>query len=46
MDKDAKTALLPLLNGHVADDWTLERFENRNILFYEGRNYIPQDKEL
>jgi len=46
MDKDAETALLLLLNGHNIDDWTLERFEDRNILFYQGRNYIPLDKEL
>jgi len=46
MDKDAETALLLLLNGHNTDDWTLEKFEDRNILFYQGRNYIPLDKEL
>jgi len=46
MDKDAETALLLLLNGHTTNDWTLENFEDRNILFYQGRNYIPLDKEL
>jgi len=46
MDKDTETALLLLLNGHNTDDWTLEKFEDRNILFYQGRNYIPLDKEL
>jgi len=46
MDKDAETALLLLLNGHTTDDWTLKKFEDRNILFYQGRNYIPLDKEL
>ena len=46
MDKDAKTALLPLLNGHVADDWTLEKYGNRNILFYREKNYIPRDDLL
>jgi len=46
MDKGAKTALLLLLNGHTTDDLTLEIFEDRNILFYQGRNYIPQDTEL
>jgi len=46
MDKDAETALLLLLNGHTTDDWTLETFEDRNILFYQGQNYIPLDKDL
>ena len=46
MDKDAETAILLLLNGHTTDDWTLEKFEDRHILFYQGHNYIPQDKEL
>jgi len=39
MDKDAETALLLLLNGNTTDDWTLEKFEDRNILFYQGLNY-------
>jgi len=46
MDKYTETALLLLLNGHNTDDWTLEKFEDRNILFYQGWNYIPLDKEL
>ena len=46
MDKDTETALLLLLNGNTTDDWTLEKFKDRNILFYQGRNYIPLDKEL
>jgi len=46
MDKDAETALLLLLNRHTTNDWTLEKFEDRNILFYQGWNYIPLDKEL
>jgi len=46
MDKDAETVLLLLLNGYNTDDWTLENFEDRNILFYQGWNYIPLDKEL
>ena len=45
MDKDTETALLLLLNRHTTNDWTLEKFEDRNILFYQGRNYIL-DKEL
>jgi len=34
MDKDAETALLLLLNGKLADDWTLEKYGDCNILFY------------
>jgi len=34
MDKDTEMALLLLLNGKLADDWTLEKYGNRNILFY------------
>jgi len=34
MDKDAETAFLLLLNGKLADDWTLEKYGDRNILFY------------
>jgi len=33
MDKDAETALLLLLNGKLADDWTLEKYGDCNILF-------------
>jgi len=46
MDKDAETALLLLLNGHTTDDLTMENFEDRNILFYQGQSYIPQNTEL
>ena len=28
------------------EDWEVEEFERRNILFYKGRNYIPNDREL
>jgi len=46
MDKDAETALLLLLNGKLADDWTLEKYGDRNILFYREKNYIPRDDLL
>jgi len=46
MDKDAETALLLLLNGKLADDWTLEKYGDRNILFYREKNYIPRDDIL
>ena len=28
------------------EDWTIQEFEGRNILFYQGMNYIPKDYEL
>jgi len=46
MDKDAETALLLLLNRKLADDWTLEKYGDRNILFYWEKNCIPQDDIL
>jgi hypothetical protein len=28
------------------DDWTVEKSNGRNILFYKGKNYIPRNTEL
>ena len=28
------------------EDWTLEKVDNKNILFFKGKNYIPQDDNL
>ena len=28
------------------DDWTMDRTDGRNILFYKGKNYIPRNIEL
>ena len=28
------------------DNWKLEAIEGRNMLFYKGRNYIPNDLDL
>ena len=28
------------------EDWTIERTNGRNILFYKGKNYIPRNTEL
>jgi len=28
------------------EEWTTEQFEGKNILFYQGRNYVPNDLEL
>ena len=27
-------------------DWTIERVEGRQVLYYQGKNYIPKDEEL
>ena len=27
-------------------DWTIEKFEGRDIVFFNGKNYIPQDNNL
>jgi hypothetical protein len=27
-------------------DWTTEEFEGKNVLFYQGKNYIPKDHDL
>jgi len=28
------------------EDWTTEEFEGKNVLFFQGKNYIPKDQEL
>ena len=28
------------------EDWEVEEFEGKNILFYKGKNYIPNNGEL
>ena len=27
-------------------DWTVEKFEGRDIIFYKGKNYIPWEDNL
>ena len=27
-------------------DWTIEKFENKDIIFFKGKNYIPCDDNL
>ena len=27
-------------------DWTIENFDGRDIIFFEGKNYIPQEDNL
>ena len=51
MDKDAIDALSTLLEEpnvtrNELEDWTLEKFNGKNILFFKGKNYIPRDEEL
>ena len=52
MDRDATDALVTLLEQgpttirNDLDDWTVEKFNGKNILFFKGKNYIPQDEEL
>ena len=28
------------------EDWTIEKTNRRNMLFYKGKNYIPRNTEL
>ena len=52
MDKDAMEALATLLNqGNTtlinnAKDWTTEKFNDKNILFFRGKNYVPRNDKL
>jgi len=52
LDKDATDALSTLLElgptsvRNALNDWTMEEFKGKNILFYKGKNYIPQDETL
>ena len=51
-DKDATNALTTLLEQgltavqNVLNDWTMEEFEGKTVLFYKGKNYIPQDDNI
>ena len=52
LDKDATNALALLLEQgpssvkHQLDDWSMETFDGKTILFFKGKNYIPQDEHL
>ena len=52
MDYDAVEAIKGLLGEGPnkakkdSEDWEVEECERKNILFYKGRNYIPNDREL
>jgi len=52
LDFDAANAIKTLLGTQPSkkmkniEDWTTEEFEGQNILFYKGKNYIPDDIAL
>ena len=52
MDRDATEALMLLLEQKPAtlkndlEDWTLERIDDKTVLFFKGKNYIPRDDDL
>jgi hypothetical protein len=52
LDYDAAEAIKGLLEKgptelrHDLNDWKIEEFEGKNILFYKGKNYIPKDDAL
>jgi RNase H-like domain found in reverse transcriptase/Integrase zinc binding domain len=52
MDYDAAEAITELLEQGPKEakkdlmDWEVEEFEEENILFYKGKNYVPIDAEL
>ena len=39
--EEAPTSMMAGLN-----DWTIDKTDGQNILFYKGKNYIPQNTEL
>ena len=52
LDMEAIKAIELLLGNGPAnlqkdlEDWMTQEFEGKNILFYQGKNYIPKDYEL
>ena len=51
-DFDVKNALEMLLEKgpntlqHDLEDWKLEEHNGKNVMFYKGKNYIPNDLDL
>ena len=51
-DFDVKNALEMLLEKgpntlqHDLEDWKLEKYNGKNVMFYKGKNYIPNDLDL
>ena len=52
MDRDMTKALMLLLEQKPTTlkndlkDWTLEKVDDKNVLFFKGKNYIPRDDDL
>ena len=52
LDSDAMETLKTLLEEgpttiwNQLPDWTMEHVEGRQVLYYQGKNYIPKDEEL
>ena len=52
MDWDVTEALMLLLEQKPTtlknnlEDWTLEKVDDKNVLFFKGKNYIPWDDDL
>ena len=52
LDTEVIEAINLLLNKeqtnlqHDLEDWTTEEFEGKNVLFFQGKNYIPKNYEL
>ena len=52
LDSDATKAILTLLDpesnllGKELEDWMMEKVDEDKILFYKGKQYVPQDDEL
>ena len=52
LDTEATKAIELLLGKGLVnlqkdlEDWTVQEFEGRNVLFYQGKNYIPKNYEL
>ena len=52
MDYDAAEAIKELLGKGPneakkdLEDWEVEEFEGKNILFYKGKNYVPINGDL
>ena len=36
----------PMIIRNQLLDWTVERVEGKQVLYYRGKNYIPKDEEL
>ena len=52
LDSDAMEALKTLLEEgptiiqNQLSDWTTEQINGKQVLYYQGKNYIPQNEEL